>query len=123
VEAPGGGLEVPPPGFSKGTMADKDESMSEVEATEEEQETALLPRSFFQGKDIEVGKKCEIKVEGIFDDEIEVSYVKSKKKGKDGKDSDDDKPRRDRDSDTMRDSLREFDAIAPMSGPPPMGAY
>jgi hypothetical protein len=107
-------------------MADKDKPMSEVEATEEEQETALLPRSFFQGKDLEVGSKCKIKVEGIFDDEIEVSYVRHKK-DKDGKDKDsdddDDKPRRDRDSDTMRDSLREFDAIAPTPGPPPMGAY
>lgn len=105
------------------------EPTSEMEATEEESEQALLPKSFFQGKDLEVGKKCEIRVEGIYDEEIAVSYVPHKKKDKDGKDKDsdddddsDDKPRR-RDSDAMRESMREFDAIAPMPGPPPMGAY
>lgn len=110
----------------KEIMAD-DNLESEDEANE--QETALLPRSFFQGKDLEVGKTCKIKVEGIFEDEIEVSYVRHKK-DKDGKDKDsdddddsDDKPRRRRDSDAMRESMREFDAIAPMPGPPPMGAY
>jgi len=62
-------------------MAD-DTEMPEGEAPEQgadEQETALLPRSFFQGKDIEIGKTCEVKVEGIFEDEIEVSYVPHKK--------------------------------------------
>lgn len=101
-------------------MADaKDNLESEDEANE--QETALLPRSWFQGKEIEVGKKCELKVEDIFDDEIEVSYVPHKKKDKDGKDKDsddddDDKPRRRRDrddSDLMRESLSQMEMMAP----------
>lgn len=111
-------------------MPEKDEPISEVEAAEDETETALLPRSFFQGKNIEVGKKCEIRVEGIFDDEIEVSYVKHKK-SKDGKDKDsedddddDDKPKRRRerdDSDLMRESLSQMDTMA--AAPPSMGGY
>lgn len=116
------------PAFTKGNMADEPKSESE-NGEGDDQETALIPRSWFQGKDLEVGGKCKLRVEGIFDDEIEVSYVKSKKKDGKDKDSDDDddddKPkrrRRDRDdSDLMRESLSQMDMMA---GPPPsMGGY
>lgn len=97
-----------------------DEPMSESEGEDEGQETALIPKSWFQGKDLEVGSKCKLRVEGIFDDEIEVSYVKSKKKDKDSDDDDDDsdsKPKRD----TMDGAMREMDMMA--SPPPSMGGY
>lgn len=71
----GSGARKPLPRFKN--MAD--ENMSEGAEADSEQETALLPRSFFQGKDIEIGKTCEVKVEGVFEDEIEVSYVRHKK--------------------------------------------
>lgn len=108
-------------------MADE-KSESEIEATEDESEQALLPKSFFGGKDLEVGKKCEVRVEGIYDEEIAVSYVPHKKdrdgKDKDSDDDDDDKPRRRRDrddSDLMRESLSQMEM---MSAPPPaMGGY
>lgn len=56
-------------------------------------ETALLPKSFFQGKDLEVGKKCEVEIVSKFDDEVEVKYVEHKK----DKDDDDKKERKDKD--------------------------
>lgn len=101
-------------------MAEKTES--EIEASEEsEQETALLPRSWFQGKDLEIGSKCELKIEGLYDDEVEVSYVPHKK-NKDGKDSDDEDEADDHDS--MDGAMKRMDSMAePMAGPPPMGAY
>lgn len=106
-------------------MADDNESMSEVEGSEEESEQALLPKSFFAGKELEVGKKCEVRVEGIYDDEVAVSYVPHKKKDKDGKDKDSDddddsksKPRRD----SMDGALREMDMMA-VAPPPSMGGY
>jgi len=105
-----------------------DETMSAEEAAEDESEQALLPKSFFAGKDLEVGSKCKIKVEGIYDDEVAVSYVKSKKK--DGKkdndsddDDDDDKPRRRRDRDDT-DSMREaMMSMEMMAQPAPGGSY
>lgn len=97
-----------------------DQDMMESEDEADEQETALLPRSWFQGSDIEIGKKCKLKVEGVFEDEIEVSYVKSKKK--DGKDSDDDddddKPKRRRDRDSREGEMMDA-AMMQMDG---MGA-
>lgn len=43
-----------------------------------EKDTALLPKSFFKSKELEVGSKCEVKIEHVFDDEVEVSYVAHK---------------------------------------------
>lgn len=93
----------------------------------EENETSLLPKSFFRGKDLEIGKTCKVKIEGIYEDEVEISYVPHKKdkdgKDKDSDDDDDDKPRRRRDrddSDLMRESLSQMEMMAP---PPTMGGY
>lgn len=105
-----------------------DEPKSEIEAMEDDSQEALVPREFFMGKDLEVGKKCEVRIEGIYDDEIAISYVphKKSKDGKDKSDDDDsdDKPRRRRDrddSDLMRESLSQMDG---MSQPAPsMGGY
>lgn len=43
-----------------------------------EQNTALLPKSFFKAKELEIGNKCEVKIEHVFEDEIEVSYIAHK---------------------------------------------
>lgn len=40
------------------------------------QSTGLLPKSFFQGKDLEPGKKCEVEIVAEHEDEVEVRYVK-----------------------------------------------
>lgn len=68
---------------------------------ESDSESALLPKSFFGDKDLEVGKKCEVKIVHVYEDEVEVEYVRHKKKDND-KDNDkdgDDKPSRRRDDD------------------------
>lgn len=40
-----------------------------------EAKTALLPLDFFQGKPLEPGSTCTLKVERVSDDQVEVSYV------------------------------------------------
>jgi hypothetical protein len=35
----------------------------------------LLSTAFFQGKDLEVGSKCEVEITGIHDGEVSVKYV------------------------------------------------
>jgi hypothetical protein len=37
--------------------------------------TALLPVAFFQGKELEPGTVCKIKIESVEDDQAQVSYV------------------------------------------------
>lgn len=41
-----------------------------------EQDTALLPKSFFKDKELEIGSECKVRVEHVYEDEVEVSYVK-----------------------------------------------
>jgi hypothetical protein len=82
-------------------MADE-KPESKAEASEEESEQSLLPKSFFNGKDLEIGTKCEVKIEGIYDDEVAVSYVPHKKDG------DKDKP----DRDTMDGAMNELESEA-----------
>ncbi len=48
------------------------------ETSESSGEPALLPRSFFQGKDLEVGKTCEVRIEKLTQDSALVSYVPHK---------------------------------------------
>lgn len=48
------------------------------EGASEEKEstkTALLPIAFFQGKELEPGSTCEVRVEAVEDDQVQVSYV------------------------------------------------
>lgn len=40
------------------------------------QSTALLPKNFFQGKNLGPGKKCEVEIVSEHEDEVEVRYVK-----------------------------------------------
>lgn len=85
--------------------------MSEDEAAEDESEQALLPKSFFAGKNLEVGSECKIKVEGIYEDEISVSYVKHEK------DSEESEPS----EDTMEGAMGKMDMMA--EGAPAPGGY
>jgi len=84
--------------------------MSTEEAAEDESEQALLPRSFYTGKDLEVGSTCKIKVEGIYDDEVSVSYVKHEKE-ESSEPSDD----------TMEGAMGKMDMMA--EGAPAPGGY
>src|SRR5262245_32454072 len=38
-------------------------------------ETSLLPKAFFGDKPLEVGTECKVRIEHVYDDEVEVSYV------------------------------------------------
>ncbi len=38
-------------------------------------QTALLPKSFFQGKDLKVGKQCKVEIVALHESEAEVRYV------------------------------------------------
>lgn len=39
-------------------------------------ETALLPRTIFSGKELTPGSKCTFEVVKVYEDEVEVKYVK-----------------------------------------------
>lgn len=59
------------------------EPMADAPAEEQtgtEQETALLPKSIFGQKDVQVGGECTFRVVHVYDDEVEVEYVKSEHK-------------------------------------------
>lgn len=64
------------------SMYDGDESEAapapeESESKEQEsgEETALLPKSFFAGKELKPGTKCQIEIVHGYGDEVEVKYV------------------------------------------------
>lgn len=80
--------------YQTGGSSKSSESESDEDAGPE---TALLPKSFFGSKDLEVGKKCEVEIVSKFDDEIEVKYVEHKKDGDKDGDKDDKKERKDSD--------------------------
>lgn len=40
-----------------------------------EGKTALLPISFFEGKELTPGTECKVRVEAVQEDQVEVSYV------------------------------------------------
>jgi hypothetical protein len=43
--------------------------------TEGEAQTALLPTEFFQGKDLQPGKTCKVRIERVLEGQVEVTYV------------------------------------------------
>lgn len=53
---------------STDTGADKSEMSDEPQ-------TALLPKNFFGGKDLEPGRECKVKIKKVYDDEVQVEYV------------------------------------------------
>lgn len=50
---------------------------AEAEPSDESGKTALLPKSFFGGKDLRPGTACAVRVERVLEDQIEVSYAHS----------------------------------------------
>lgn len=60
-----------------------DETAKDVESKEDEgEQTALLPKSFFAGKDIKPGSTYTVKVEHVYEDEAECSLSDSKSSSK-----------------------------------------
>lgn len=45
------------------------------ESSESDASTGLLPTSFFQGKDLQPGSRCEVEIARVHDDQVEVKYV------------------------------------------------
>lgn len=65
-------------------MAESEEESPETEQTSDDSEnTALLPRDFFEGKDLEPGTRCEVEIVHGYEDEVEVKYIPHKKEGED----------------------------------------
>lgn len=52
-----------------------DEQPSAPEEGKSKAKTALLPLDFFQGKELQPGDTCTIRVEQVMDDQAAVSYV------------------------------------------------
>lgn len=50
-------------------------SFKSDKADKAEGETSILPMSFFGGKEIKPGKRCQIEVVHTYGDEVEVRYV------------------------------------------------
>lgn len=44
-------------------------------AADNAQATSVLPKDFFQGKELEPGTRCEIEIVRVHDQDVEVSYV------------------------------------------------
>lgn len=69
--------EVNPP--KNETAVDETDSEIEGEGDESKSELAsnpgLLPKSFFEGKDLEPGTVCRVKIEKVYDDQVSVKYL------------------------------------------------
>lgn len=48
---------------------------AEAAPADESAETALLPKTFFAGKDLAPGTECTVRVEQVMEDQVAVSYV------------------------------------------------
>ncbi len=54
----------------------EDDAGMEVDnPTESSEQTALLPTDFFQGKELEPGSTCEVRISRVLDGQVEVTYV------------------------------------------------
>jgi len=59
------------------------------------EDTDLLPKSFFAGKSLEPGSKCEVEIVHVYDDEVAVKYVphvSNEDKEEEDEDEPEDKP-------------------------------
>lgn len=66
-------------GATDSPAAPPDPSAKSAESDDEKDpgtDTALLPKSLFPGEPPAIGDVCSFKVEHVWEDEIEVSYVK-----------------------------------------------
>ena len=66
-----------PPNYMTDEAVDEPESVDSPseESGESGEKTALIPISFFQGKELEPGSTCSVKVVSVEDDQVQVSYV------------------------------------------------
>lgn len=48
------------------------------EETADKSQTALLPKSIFQGKDLKPGSRCTFEVVAVLEEEVQVDYVSHK---------------------------------------------
>ncbi len=70
---------------SESNSAPESETKTEAEKVESGDQTALLPKAVFMGKDLEIGKECKFKIVGIHDGEVSVEYVSHADKKKESK--------------------------------------
>src|SRR5512139_3497463 len=62
--------------YDDGSETAPDQTSDQKDAAQSEN-TALLPKSFFPGKGLAPGNRCEIEVVRVHPDEVEVAYRKS----------------------------------------------
>jgi len=65
----GDDTEAPPP------APPADQAPDEATRTQDDAQTAVLPKDFFQGKDLKPGGECKVRIEQVMDDEVAVTYV------------------------------------------------
>ena len=61
---------APPPPPPQGDQAPDDAKQHQDDA-----QTGVLPKDFFQGKDLKPGTECKVRIEQVMDDEVAVTYV------------------------------------------------
>lgn len=61
--------------YSDSMESSSEEEDEDQEAKDDSTQTALLPKSFFQGKNLSVGKQCKVEIVRLLEDEAEVKYV------------------------------------------------
>jgi hypothetical protein len=54
---------------------DADDMGMQVDNPTGDTPTALLPIAFFEGKELEPGSTCTVKISRVLDDQVEVTYV------------------------------------------------
>lgn len=64
------------------SKAGVDDTAPEKEDDAEEAATALLPKNILGGKDFKPGEEVVLKIEHIYEDEVEVSYASGKSSDK-----------------------------------------
>lgn len=72
MEVPNYSDAVPSTAKDTGNAAPKDE--------QEQETSALLPKSILAGKEFKVGDEIVLKIDALHDDEVEVSYASDKAK-------------------------------------------
>ncbi len=93
-----------PPADSAAT----DQAPDEATEHQSDQSTGLLPKSFFDGKELTPGTECKVRIERVLDDEVEISYV----------------PHDQEESESSPDDeSAEGEASAPAPAPEDMGNY
>ena len=61
--------------YSDSAPAEAPVEEAEENPAERDGSTAVLPKDFFQGKELTPGTVCSVKIERVHDSQVEVSYV------------------------------------------------